>query len=193
MRLRAVLVLVGLAAIGAVSMVEAARSPLLQWREPVYIMAGFAGIIGLILLMIQPLLVAGPQTGTLRRRVHSLTGAALVIAVVVHVAGLWITSPPDVVDAILLRSPTPFAIWGVMATWAVLLAALLAAARRRVRPRAWRLAHTGATTFAVLGTVVHAWLIEGAMGPVSKGLVCLLVLIVMAWTALRRRAWRVLG
>ena len=37
----------------------AAASPQLAWRGPVYIAAGFAGIAGLGLLLVQPLLVGG--------------------------------------------------------------------------------------------------------------------------------------
>jgi hypothetical protein len=43
----------------------------------------------------------------------------LVVAVVVHVGGLWITSPPDMIDALLLTSPTPFSAFGVIAMWAI--------------------------------------------------------------------------
>ena len=32
----------------------------------------------------------------------------MAVAVVIHVAGLWITSPPDMIDALLFTSPTPF-------------------------------------------------------------------------------------
>ena len=72
------------------------------------------------------------------------SAAVLVVAVVIHVAALWITSPPDVVDALLFASPTPFSAWGVIAMWAVFAAALLAALRRRLRlrPRTWRIAFT---------------------------------------------------
>lgn len=34
----------------------AAFSPLLEWRGPVYIAAGFAGILGMALILAQPLL-----------------------------------------------------------------------------------------------------------------------------------------
>jgi MFS family permease len=88
----------------------AATSDLLEWRGPVYILAGFAGIIALGLLLVQPLLIGGylPGLSAYRgRRAHHWIGGVLVVAVVLHVGGLWITSPPDMIDALLFTSPTP--------------------------------------------------------------------------------------
>lgn len=188
---RAVLTWAALALAMAVPLAVAAQSPLLQWREPIYIAAGFAGIVGLVLLLVQPLLIVGALPGVDARRVHAWVGTGLVIAVVAHVAGLWITSPPDVVDVLLFRSPTPFSVWGAVAMWAVFAAALLAAVRKRIGLRIWRLAHIAATTLVVIGTVVHAWLIEGTMGTFSKAMICLLVMVAMAWALWGRRVWRV--
>ena len=170
----------------------AAASPLLAWRDPVYIAAGFAGVLGLALLLVQPLLAGGHLpglTGPRGRRVHRRVGIALVALVVLHVAGLWITSPPDVVDALLLRSPTPFSVWGVLAMWAVFAAALSAAFRRRLPlgTRRWRLAHTALAALVVTGTVVHALRIDGTMGAVSKATLCALVLGATAWVVVERR------
>lgn len=156
---------------------------MLAWRDPIYILGGFAGIVGLCVLLFQPLLAAGSLPGLLLhlgRKIHRWTGAALVVLVLVHVSALWITSPPDVIDVLLFRSPTPFAIWGVIAMWAVFAAALLAALRRRLRlrPRVWRITHVSFAIVIVLGTVVHAVLIEGAMEPVSKIALCALVVLV---------------
>lgn len=91
----------------------AATSPLLQWRDPIYILSGFEGVFGLALMLMQPLLAAGVLpglSGAQGRHAHLWGAAALFSAVILHVAGLWVTSPPDVVDALLFRSPTPFAI-----------------------------------------------------------------------------------
>ena len=41
---------IGLAIAVAVPIVAAAKSPLLEWREPVYIAAGFAGVIAMSLI-----------------------------------------------------------------------------------------------------------------------------------------------
>ncbi|MEO1491393.1 MAG: ferric reductase-like transmembrane domain-containing protein [Pseudomonadota bacterium] len=179
---RTLVVWAALAAALAVPVAVAATSPLLAWREPIYILAGFAGVIALCGLLLQPLLAGGylPDVSTRRgRRVHAWVGGGLVLAVVIHVGGLWITSPPDVVDALLFRSPTPFSVWGVIAMWAIFAIALLAAFRRRLRlrPLLWRALHLAMAVVIVLGTVAHALLIEGTMGLISKAVLCALVVI----------------
>lgn len=179
--MRAVLVWVGLGLAVAVPLVVAATSPLLAWRQPVYIAAGLAGVVTLTLLLLQPLLAAGLLPGLTMRRgreLHRWVGAALVFSIVVHVGGLWVTSPPDVVDALTFTSPTPFSAWGVVAMWAIFATALLALLRRRLRPRNWRLGHSGLAVVIVLTSVVHALLIEGTMGDVSKLVLSGLVLAV---------------
>ena len=113
----------------------AVTSDLLAWRGTVYILAGFAGIFALGLLLVQPLLIAGylPGLSAYRaRRAHHWIGGAVVMAVVVHVGGLWITSPPDMIDALTFASPTPFSPFGVIAMWAIFAVALLAAFRLRL-------------------------------------------------------------
>lgn len=181
-RARTILVWAGLSVAIAVPIAAAGSSPLLAWRDPVYIAAGFAGIIAMVLLLFQPLLIGGylPGLPALRgRRLHRVIGAVLVLAVVIHVAGLWVTSPPDVIDALLFASPTPFSDWGVIAMWAVIAAATLAALRRRfrLRPRTWRLGHTALAAVIVLCSVVHALLIEGTMETLSKVALCTLVVL----------------
>jgi predicted ferric reductase len=177
---RAALIWIALAAAIGVPLAAAAASPQLAWRGPVYILAGFAGIIALGLVLFQPLLIGGylpGLAGRTGRRAHQWMGATLVVAVVVHVAGLWITSPPDMIDALVFTSPTPFSPFGVIAMWAIFAVALLALSRRRLRlrPRTWRIAHMLLAVVIVLGGVVHAILIEGTMETVSKVALCLLV------------------
>jgi hypothetical protein len=196
-RLRTVAVWAALAAALGVPLAVAATSPLLAWREPVYIVAGFAGVVGLGLLLLQPLLAGGylPNLPPRRaRRLHAWVGAALAAAVVVHVGGLWMTSPPDVVDALLFRSPTPFSAWGVVAMAAVFATAALAALRRRLRlaPMVWRLCHLGFALVIAVGTVVHALLIDGTMGTVSKAMLCALVLVAAVKVAADLRPWALL-
>ncbi|WP_223427133.1 ferric reductase-like transmembrane domain-containing protein [Tateyamaria pelophila] len=191
---RNALIWVALGAAAFVPLIAAALSPLLAWREPIYIASGFAGIIALVLLMMQPLLVAGyiPGLAALRgRRIHRVVGAVLVLSVLLHVGGLWITSPPDVVDVLLFRSPTPFSIWGVVAMWAVFAAALLATFRNRLKLPLplWRVAHTALAVVIVTGAVVHTLLIEGTMEPISKVVLCVIVSLVSAKVFLSRRSW----
>ena len=191
-RARAILTWSALAIAVAVPVIVAAASPLLAWRDPVYVAAGFAGVIAMALLLVQPLLVGGYLPGLpvrRGRRVHRVVGIALVGAVLVHVAALWMTSPPDVIDALLFVSPTPFSIWGVVGLWAVLAAALLAALRRRVRPRTWRLGHTVLAAVVVAASVAHALLIEGTMGSVSKLALAVLALAATAKVIADLRVW----
>ena len=175
------LIWAALAAAICVPIAAAAMSPLLAWRDPVYILAGFAGIIALGVMLVQPVLIGGYLPGLsarIGRRVHLWTGATLVVAVVIHVGGLWITSPPDMIDALTFTSPTPFSPFGVIAMWAIFAVALLAALRRRLglRPRTFRVAHMLLAIVIVAGSVVHGMLIEGSMQTVSKAALCALVL-----------------
>ena len=156
-------------------------SPLLEWRDPVYIAAGFAGVLAMALMLLQPLLATGHLPGfavPTGRRIHRWVGSLLFLTVVIHVAALWVTSPPDVVDALLFASPTPFSVWGVIAMWCVFATAVLAATRRkfRLQPRTWRISHKTLAAVIVTGSVIHAMLIEGTMETVSKAVLCALVL-----------------
>jgi predicted ferric reductase len=191
----AALIWAALAAAICVPLAAAAASPLLEWRGPVYILGGFAGIVALGILLVQPLLIGGYLPGPSpyrRRRAHLWIGGVLVVAVVVHVVGLWITSPPDMIDALLFTSPTPFSAFGVIAMWAIFAVALLAALRRRLglRPRTWRIVHTLLAVVIVVGSVVHALLIEGAMETVSKAALCALVLAAAIKVIADLRVWR---
>jgi predicted ferric reductase len=187
------LIWVVLAAAVCVPIAAAAASPLLAWRGPVYILAGFAGIVALSLVLFQPLLIGGYLPGLsvrIGRRVHHWIGGALVAAVVIHVAGLWITSPPDMIDALTFTSPTPFSPFGVLAMWAIFAVAILAAFRRRLRPRTWRIAHMSLAIVIVAGGVIHAILIEGSMETVSKVVLCALVLGAAIRVMADLRVWR---
>ena len=195
-RLRGALVWAALVVAAAVPLLAAAASPQLAWRHPTYILAGFAGVVALILLFVQPLLMTNLLAGVgpaRARQLHKACGALLVAAVLLHVGGLWITSPPDVIDALLFESPTPFSPWGVVAMWAVFIVAGLAAVRRtlRMRPRVWRTVHLALAVVIAGGSMVHALLIEGTMETVSKIGLCLLIVVavgVLFWVR-----WPILG
>jgi len=187
------LIWAALAAAICVPIAAAAASPLLEWRGPVYILAGFAGIIALGLMLVQPLLIAGylPGLSAYRgRRVHHWIGGALVVMVVAHIAGLWITSPPDMIDALTFTSPTPFSPFGVIAMWAIFAVAVLAALRRRLGLRTWRIAHMSLAVVIVVGSVVHGMLVEGTMETISKAALCALVLAAAIKVMVDLRVWR---
>ena len=192
---RAILIWAALAVALAVPIAAAAVSPLLAWRRPVYIAAGFAGVVALGLMLVQPLLIGGhlPGLSAYRaRHLHRWVGGLLVVAVLIHVGGLWITSAPDVIDALLFESPTPFSAWGVIAMWAVFGVALLAALRRplRLSPRTWRIGHSVLAVMIVVGSVVHGLLIEGAMETFSKVALCALVLAATVKVMADLRVWK---
>ena len=191
---RATLIWAALTAAFAVPIGAAAVSPLLAWRHPIYIAAGFAGVVALGLMLVQPLLIGGylPGLSAYRaRRLHSWIGGLLVVAVMIHVGGLWITSAPDVIDALLFEAPTLFSVWGVIAMWSIFAVALLAALRRplRLSPRTWRIGHSVLAVLIVVGSVVHGLLIEGAMETFSKAALCALVLAATVKVMADLRVW----
>ncbi|MBR0819013.1 ferric reductase-like transmembrane domain-containing protein [Bradyrhizobium liaoningense] len=192
---RVTLIWVALAAAIVVPVAIAAGSEQLAWRGPVYILAGFAGIIALGLVLVQPLLIGGylPGLSAYRgRRAHHWIGGALAVAVVIHVAGLWITSPPDMIDALTFSSPTPFSPFGVIAMWAIFTVALLAALRRRLglRLRTWRMVHIPLAIVIVAGSVIHCLLIEGTMETISKVVLCAAVLAATVKVMADLKVWR---
>jgi predicted ferric reductase len=191
---RATLIWIALVAALAVPIAAAAMSPLLEWRQPVHIAAGFAGVVALGFMLVQPLLIGGHLPGLPAhrgRRLHRWIGGLLALAVVIHVGGLWSASPPEVTDALLFASPTPFSNWGVIAMWAVFAVALLAALRRRlrIRPRTWRLAHTLLAVVIVVASVAHGILIEGTMETMSKVALCVLVVTATVKVMADLRVW----
>lgn len=170
----------------------AALSPLLGYRTMPYIVGGFAGIVCLALLLLQPMLAAGYLPGSRpirQRRWHVWVGMAIILCVVLHVGGLYATSPPDTLDALLLVAPTPFSVYGVLAMWGVVLTVLLVALRNRLGLRygTWRLFHNALALLVVVATVIHALQIEGAMEPVSKWVLSLAVLVITSLTLLDLR------
>jgi predicted ferric reductase len=192
------------AAVMIVPVAIAAFSPYLASRNMPYIVGGFAGIIGLSLLFLQPLLPAGyfaGSEGAAGRRWHRWLGVAIVVAVVLHAGGLYLASPEDTIDALLLVSPTPFSVYGVTSMWGVVATALLVLFRRRLglRHSVWRLIHNGLAALVIAATVIHALQIEGAMEPVSKWMLSIAVVAATGVALLDLRvvrpfrAWRERG
>ncbi|WP_210168274.1 ferric reductase-like transmembrane domain-containing protein [Aureimonas sp. Leaf454] len=174
----------------------AAASPLQGSRDVVWVVGGMAGVVALSLLFLQPILITGflsPRRLTQERRWHRWIGSAIVVLVLLHVVGLYVTSPEDIMDALLLVSPTPFAVYGVMGLAGVVLTAGLAIVRRSLPLWIWQSVHTVLAGVIVAGSIVHALLIEGVMEETSKLLLCvslgaatsvaLLITARKAWTA----------
>ncbi len=190
---RAALIWAALAIAICVPIALAATSPLLAWRNVTYTLACFAGIVALGLLFVQPMLIGGylPGLSAYRdRQAHRWIGGTLLGAVLVHVGGLWIASPPDMLDALLFTSPTPFSPFGVIAMWAIFATAVLATIRRRLGLQTWRLVHTSLAMVIVAASVTHGLLIEGTMETMSKVALCALVLAATIKVMLDRRVWR---
>src|ERR671910_1338186 len=90
------------AAVMIVPVAVAALSPSLASRNIPYIVGGFAGIVGLSLLFLQPLLPAGYLAGSegpAGRRWHRWLGLAIVVAVALHVGGPYLGRPPRTIQA----------------------------------------------------------------------------------------------
>lgn len=194
-RIPALLIWAGLGVVVLGPVLIATTSPYLGYRNPAYIVGGFAGIVGLALLAVQPLLAAGYLPGAKTdtgRKWHRWAGMAITACVLLHVGGLYLTSAPDTLDALLLVAPTPFSVYGVLAMWGIFATVVLVTLRRRLGLRypVWRIIHNGLALIVVIATVIHALLIEGAMEPLSKWTLCLVVLGVTVATLLDLRVIR---
>jgi predicted ferric reductase len=170
------------AVIGPVAI--AATSPLLGARTGVYIMAGMAGVVALALLFVQPLLATGflPGLKVAQARLwHRWVGTGIAIGVALHVGGLYLISPSDALDALLLVAPTPFSIYGVIGMRSVVFTIILVVLRSRMGfgYNAWRIIHNGLSAIVVVTSVVHALMIEGTMGSLSKQILCFFVVAIM--------------
>ena len=88
---RAIAVWAALILVIGITIAAAAFSPQLAWRQPPYIIVGFAGIVALAILLVQPLLIGGYLQGlgiVQSRRTHRWLGGLLVVAILIHVGGL---------------------------------------------------------------------------------------------------------
>ena len=113
----------------------------------------------------------------------------LVAAVVLHVGGLWITSPPDVIDALTFTSATPFSVWGVLAMWFLFIAAVLVVLRNRLglAPKTFKVLHKTLVTLIVLGSILHVIPIDGAMEPVTKSVILIVLAAALGNALIRTR------
>jgi len=77
--------------------------------------------------------------------------------------------------------------------WAVFGAALLALIRKQryLSIARWRFVHGALALLVVVSSVVHALLIEGTMGTLSKVMLCAVALLVTLWTMIDLRVWSI--
>lgn len=177
-----------IAAVAIAPLAVAAASPLQASRDVMWVVGGMAGVVALSLLFLQPVLITGALSSlrsSQERRWHRWIGTAVVLLVLLHVLGLYFTSPEDITDALLLVSPTPFAVYGVLGLVGVILTACLAAFRSYLTRKTWQGVHTFLAVLIVVGSVVHALLIEGVMGETSKLVLCVFLMIATAAATLK--------
>ena len=179
-----------------VPLLMAASSPLNDARNTSYIVGALAGVAALALLLPQPLLAAGYlHLGVQARRWHRVVGCLVTLCLVIHVIGLYITSPDDMTDALLLVSPTPFSLFGVVGFWAMMLVVVFVAFRKRMSlsPSTWKLVHNVMGVLVVGSSVIHVLMIEGTMEARSKLLLCIVLVIATIVSVLHLRVFRPLS
>lgn len=175
----------GVAGAMTVPVALAVASPYLAYRNPAYILGGFAGIVCLALLLIQPLLAAGYLPGlspVQARRWHRRAGVGD-RAVRGDPCRRPVRDQPARHDrrAVAGRADPVLGLRGG-GDVEPLPGRRLVPLRRRTRlgPRGWSLLHNLLALVVVVATALHAVQIEGAMEPVSKTALCGLVLIATA-------------
>ncbi len=174
----------------AVPVAVAASNPMLSSRDVYWIIGGLAGSVALALLLFQPLLAAGyaPLPSVpVARHWHRWVGSLIMLTVGLHVGSLYLSSPEDTMDALLLVAPTWFSVYGVIGLVCVVFTAILVALRKRLRLRysSWRILHNALALLLVASTIAHALLIDGAMGTVSKIALCALVFVATSLVLIR--------
>ncbi|WP_293859335.1 ferric reductase-like transmembrane domain-containing protein [uncultured Alsobacter sp.] len=183
---------VAVVAIAGLPAVLAAVSPLQRGREALWVIGGMAGVLAFSLLFVQPVLMArvprllAPAAAL---RWHRRVGSCAIALVLLHVGALYAYSPDDVRDALLLVSPTPFSVYGVIGLVGIVGTAVLVVLRRAwpsAAMRTWRLFHSLLAIVIVTAGAVHALMIEGTMEDRTK-----LVLCVAAVVAVLVSAWQV--
>ena len=154
----------------------ALASPLQQGRDISWVLGGLAGILALGLLVVQMLLPTNWLRGLFAigdMRLHRVLGIAVAGVVIAHVLGLYVYSPDDVRDALVLAAPT-YSRLGVLSAWCVLLSVVLALARRRLglTYSDWQILHAVLAVVVVATAVGHTVLIRGALDGPAELLLC---------------------
>ncbi len=155
-------------------------------RDATWVLGAVAGIIALSLLVVQVLLPTPWLTG-LDLRLHRLLGLGVAGLVLVHIVGLFLYSPDDVRDALVLAVPTHSRL-GVLSAWSVALSVALALARRRLglTYSDWQILHA-ALAVAIVGTAVgHTVMIRGTLDGPAELLLCLAAALATSAAAIYR-------
>ena len=116
-----------------------------------------------------------------------MLGLGVVGLVVAHVLGLYVYSPDDVRDALVLAAPTHSRL-GVLAAWTLFLSAGLALARRRLglTYTDWQVLHA-ALAVAIVGTAVgHTLMIRGTLDGPAELLLCAAAVLAVSAAAVYR-------
>lgn len=163
---------VALALIVAMPLAASLLSPLQAGRAVPWVWGTLAGVAALSLLVVQLLLPSGWSYRALyaqNLRWHRRLGLVVTGLVVTHIGGLYLYSPDDIGDALVLQAPT-YSRLGVLAAWCMVLSVGLALARRRLPLQRddWQIMHS-TLAVAITGLAVgHVVMLEGTLdGPVE--------------------------
>jgi predicted ferric reductase len=165
-----------LAALLVVPPAVAVASPLQAGREMAWVLGALAGVLALSLLTVQVLLptpwldrlLAGHEP-----RWHRTVGLTLAAIILAHVAGLYLASPDDIRDALVLAAPT-YSRLGVLSAWSVGFSIALALARRRLGLiySDWQILHSALAVAIVTTAVGHTVMIRGTLDGPAELLAC---------------------
>ncbi|NJL36811.1 MAG: hypothetical protein HC899_08630 [Leptolyngbyaceae cyanobacterium SM1_4_3] len=154
----------------------AALSPLQHGRAPLWILGTLAGVLSLSLIVVQVLLPTGWLNfgiGEQNFRWHRVLGISITLLVVAHILVLYLYSPDDIGDALILAAPT-YSRLGVLSATCLLISVGLALTRSKLplTPADWQILHSFLAV-AVVGTAIaHAFLLQGTLDGFAEGLLC---------------------
>ena len=154
----------------------AALSPLQVGRAPIWILGTLAGVLSLSLLVVQLLLPTAWLNlffGEQNLGWHGVLGISVTGLVIAHIVGLYLYSPDDIGDALILAAPT-YSRFGVLSFWCLLLSVVLALTRHKLQLvySDWQILHS-ALAVAIVGTAVaHVVLLQGSLDGFAEGLLC---------------------
>ena len=185
---------VAIAVLLVVPLVASILSPIGTGRSFPWIAATLAGVLAFSLLIVHMLLPTHWLYLLLRGRNlrwHRRLGVGIVALVVAHVAGLYVYSPDDIGNALVLQAAT-YSRLGVIAAWCMVLTVGLARARHRL-PLShdnWQVVHS-MLAVAITGLAVgHVVLHQGTLDGPAEWLLCIAALAavtsaVVYWHILR--------